>query len=129
MNAESNTSFPGSVGSVSSSPKDVNSDDFSTSTCSWREGRRICELGYLSDQLKCDDSDCGENLSLSNIIKETRYGFGSRLYIECTCGIVNTVETNKRHRVNNKGPKVFDINTKAALGTVLLFYFINYKFK
>ena len=52
VKAESNISFSGSVGSgnvLASSPKDVNSDDFSTSTCSWREGRRICELGYLYD--------------------------------------------------------------------------------
>ena len=81
---------------------------------SWREGRRIVELGHLVDQLYC--TDCGEYLRLSKISKETRYGYGSLLYIDCTCGFINTVETNKRHRVNNKGPKVFDINTKAALG-------------
>jgi len=37
-----------------------------------------------------------------------------------TCGVVNMVETNKRHRVNNRDPKVFDINTKSALGIQIL---------
>jgi hypothetical protein len=80
----------------------------------WLNGRRIVEIGHLASQLYC--TDCGLALQLANITKETRYGFGSLFYINCSCGVINSVETNKRHRVNKQGPKVFDINTKAALG-------------
>ena len=51
------------------------------------------ELGHLAVQLSC--SDCGDSLSLTKITKETRYGYGSLLYVDCTCGVVNMVQTNK----------------------------------
>lgn len=87
---------------------------------SWRDGRRIVELAYLADQLCC--KDCNTDLHLRNTTTETRFGYGSILYISCECGLINSVETNKSHRagVNIRGPKVFDINTKAALGKCLL---------
>ena len=53
----------------------------------------IVELGHLAVQLSC--SDCGDSLSLTKITKETRYGYGSLLYVDCTCGVVNMVQTNK----------------------------------
>ena len=38
--------------------------------------------------------------------------------VECECGIVREVTTGKTHRVGKRGPAVFDVNTKAALGIV-----------
>jgi len=81
---------------------------------SWEQGRRIVEIGHIAKQLICDD--CGERLSLQDIVHETRYGFGSIFMIECECGIVKGISSGKTHRVHSKGPPVFDINTKAALG-------------
>jgi len=95
-------------------PDSISVDTNVENTPSWRDGRRIVELGHLASQLVC--CDCGGNLVLNNITKETRYGFGSLLYIDCACGIINVVETNKRHRRKPKGPKAFDINLKSALG-------------
>ena len=90
-------------------------DEVKPPTPSWRESRRIVELWHLAAHLSC--TDCGDSLSLTNIAKETRYGYGSLLYIDCTCGVVNMVETNKRHRVNaifhealNKNIKGTDLN-------------------
>lgn len=81
----------------------------------WRSGRRIIELGHVADQMKC--TDCKSPLMFQNIGSETRRGFGSMLYIEChECGTINTVTTNKSHRVGKCGPEVFDVNTKAAIG-------------
>ena len=80
----------------------------------WQQGRRIVEMGHFADQLVCDD--CDVTLSLRNIFAETRHGYGSLLYINCTCGTVNAVSTSKRHQPSKRGGKVFDVNTKAALG-------------
>ena len=51
-----------------------------------------------------------------NIEQERLHGFGSYLSICCTtCNLFNTVVTNKTHP-GRKGPAIFDINTKAAIG-------------
>ncbi|XP_062576921.1 uncharacterized protein LOC134267321 isoform X2 [Saccostrea cucullata] len=81
---------------------------------SWRKGRRIVELDHMAKQMNC--WDCGHTLTLNNIVNERRQGFASNLTITCECGVLNEVTTGKSHRVNKRGPAVFDINTKAALG-------------
>ena len=45
-------------------------------------------------------------------------GFGSILYINCVCGVLISVTTNKYHHINEtlRGHRTFDVNTKAALG-------------
>jgi hypothetical protein len=68
----------------------------------------------MAKQMTC--TDCGCRLALQNIVHEVRYGLGSVFMVECDCGIVNEVSSGKTHRVGTKGPPVFDINTKAALG-------------
>ena len=81
-------------------------------------GRRIVELGHLSNQLKMC-SNCQYELSLSNAVQETRYGFGSVLSVMCRfCGSINNIETSKRHRHDGskRGPKTFVVNTKAVVG-------------
>ena len=48
----------------------------------WREGRRVVELGVLSDQL-AGCKMCSQPLSLQNCVGEKRYGLGTLLYIIC----------------------------------------------
>ena len=82
-------------------------------------GRRIVELGYLAEQLKAGCCVCGEILHLHNCTGETRMGLASRLALNCDrCGSESTILTSKQHRRQDvtKGPGVFDVNTKAALG-------------
>jgi len=77
-------------------------------------GQGIVELGHLSNQLKMC-TNCHHELSLSNTVQETRYGFGSVLAVMCRfCGSINNTETSKRHRHDGTktGPKTF-VNTKA----------------
>lgn len=86
----------------------------------WNEGRRIVELGFLAEQLKlCQE--CKKNpLHLSDCVSEIRCGFGSLLKIQCsTCNRINNIYTGKQHRTedkNDKGLKIWDVNSKAALG-------------
>jgi len=102
---------------VSDIPDSISVDTNVENTPSSRYDRRIVELGHLASQLVC--CECGGNLVLHNITKETRYGFGSLLYIDGACWIINVVKTNKHHRRKPKGPKAFDINLKSALGIKL----------
>ena len=59
-NDNSDNSFPGALDSGNHENISPKSGITDTIDQSWREGRRIVELGYLADQLKC--TDCGENL-------------------------------------------------------------------
>ena len=87
---------------------------------SWREGRRIVELGCLVDQLKDGCLECKKKLNLVNTTEETIQGLGSILYVQCEeCSQVNTIKTGKTHRSPEKksiGRPIWDINTKAATG-------------
>ena len=83
--------------------------------------RRIVELSVLGRQLWC--VACKEALSLEHIETEHRRGLGSILLVRChKCSIVNTVCTDKRHEsaVDERNIR-FDINFKAAMGTIILF--------
>ena len=82
----------------------------------WKVGRRIVELQTLADQLDC--GNCSSPLSLKNIVRETRHGFGSILYVSCGhCdGEPTKVYTGKRHAPSTTKKTVFDVNSKAALG-------------
>ena len=91
----------------------------------WRSGRRIVELDKLAEQMK-SCWDCGQPLHLHNIQSETRMGFGSILYIDCTCRAMNSVTTNKCHnsKETTRGRKTFDVNTKAALGRYHIYMYM-----
>ena len=55
--------------------------------------------------------------------EEKRYGLASKLYVKCTCGVLNEVFTCKSHRDDRKqkrGVPIYDVNTKAAAGFGLL---------
>lgn len=67
--------------------------------------------------MTCDD--CVNALKLNDIIEETRHEFESSLYVNCSCGVINKIETNKSHCTSERGPAVFDVNTKAAIGMCL----------
>jgi hypothetical protein len=43
---------------------------------SWRDGRRIIEVGFLADQLKEGCLHFGESLCLFDTIDETKLGLG-----------------------------------------------------
>ena len=83
----------------------------------WREGRRIVELGLLADGLR-SCVDCGQPLDLCRTVDETQSGYGSILYVECQCGVLNSITTNKTQFTSPslRGRPAFDVNTKAALG-------------
>lgn len=82
----------------------------------WRSGRRIIELRPVANKMEC--TYCKSTLSLHNIDRETRCGFGSTLYINCSCGTINSATTNKSHWSGNRGSEVFYINTKSATGSI-----------
>jgi len=84
----------------------------------WKAGRRIVDLGILAEGLRCCKSCGKENMSMDNIIKETKFGLGGLLHILCkNCAAVNKVALGKRHGIANQDhQKVWDINSKAAIG-------------
>jgi len=86
---------------------------------SWKEGRRIVELGVLAEQLRSGCEDCKTPLFLHDVVDETKQGLGSILYVQCNCGQVTQVRTGKTHRDPKKkqvGRPIWDLNTKAATG-------------
>ena len=86
----------------------------------WLEGRRVIEFEVLLNGLKkCGNTDCGNRLTLFNIVWETIYGLGSILHITCdACRTVNMIPTGKRHSAseNSTTMRCFDVNTKLAMG-------------
>ncbi|CAG2246383.1 unnamed protein product [Mytilus edulis] len=70
-----------------------------TPTDDWRVGRRVVELGVITDHLqKCKHS--GLPPSLHNTINIKTYGLGSVLKVLCTnksCGNINAIPTGKQH--------------------------------
>ncbi|XP_061195042.1 uncharacterized protein LOC133203237 [Saccostrea echinata] len=81
---------------------------------SWREGRRVVELGVLADGLSgC--KQCGLPLQLSHTQGIRDCGLGSFLQVRCRnlwCGHVNVIPTGKRHA------RIWDANTKLATGMI-----------
>ncbi|XP_065925337.1 uncharacterized protein [Magallana gigas] len=79
---------------------------------SWREGRRVVELGVLADGL-AGCKECGLPLQLSHTQGIRDCGLGSFLQVRCRnlwCGHVNVIPTGKRHG------RIWDANTKLATG-------------
>ncbi|VDI22881.1 Hypothetical predicted protein [Mytilus galloprovincialis] len=83
---------------------------------SWQDGRRIVELDVLANSLRSCKM-CTIPLQLHNTEGEKRQGLGSYLSVRCAeCNFINTIQTNKTHVNGSRGPGVFDINTKTAIG-------------
>lgn len=84
---------------------------------SWDDGRRVVEMGMLAEGLK-SCCFCQQPIQLKNVVDEKRYGLASLLYIQCSCGQINTVRTGKSHRCNDarRGLPIYDVNTKLATG-------------
>ena len=57
---------------------------------SWDDGRRVVELGMLAESLE-SCCFCQQPIQLKNVVDEKRYGLASWLYIQCSCGQINTV--------------------------------------
>lgn len=87
---------------------------------SWREGRRIIEMGTLADNLKKGCGMCGNILQFSNILGERRFGLGQVLQIQCTnstCLFINDVPTGSKHKLKpGMKQSAWDVNTKLAAG-------------
>ena len=82
------------------------------------DGRRIVELLLVSKRLHQGCCACSTELHLIDCKKDVKYGLASVLHVVCRqCKSLNTVQTSKSHAPQNgKGSRVYDINTKAALG-------------
>lgn len=58
-------------------------------------------------------------LPFTEICNETINGLASTFTVNCPyCGKSNTVSTSKTHRYGSRGPKAFDVNSRAALATL-----------
>ena len=84
----------------------------------WDDGRRVVEDGMLAEGLE-SCCFCLQPIQLKNVVDEKRYGLPSLLYIQCSCGQINTVRTGKSHRCTDarRGVPIYDVNTKLARGT------------
>ena len=89
------------------------------------EGRRIVKIWFLAEQLKSCQKCKTTPLHLKDRVGEIRYGFDSILKIKCICSHINTIYTGKQHRTedkSDKGLKILDVNSKAALGKKITYY-------
>lgn len=79
---------------------------------SWRNGRRVVELGVLADHLAAC-TQCGLPLSLQNCLNITTCGLAAVLKVLCvnqSCKKINVIPTGKQHN------RIWDVNTKLATG-------------
>ena len=85
---------------------------------SWDDARRVVEMGMLAEGLE-SCCFCQRPIQLKIVVDEKRYGLASLLYIQCSCGQLNTVRTGKSHRGTDarRGVPIYDVNTKLATGT------------
>lgn len=86
-------------------------------------GRRLIHLGTFAEALaECKNPACGKPLVLKDCVEERRFGLGSVLRIPCrSCEYVNSVDTDSRVETKQqRGPRPFSSNNKAALGEFLL---------
>ena len=83
---------------------------------SWRDEQKIVELGVLAEALgKCCGEDNNSTLDLRNTEHEIWYGFASILWVRCLeYGTLNSIKIRKSHHINNKGVRVYDLNTKTS---------------
>ena len=74
---------------------------------SLKSGRRVVELGYLADNLKCS---CGSLLHLKDTRAETVYDLGSIIHVKClSCERVVNVSTGKSQKVKRKKTDPLDV--------------------
>lgn len=80
----------------------------------------VVDLGLLTAALeKCQA--CGKGpLQLQNINHNVKFqGSCPILSVPCKlCSEINVIRPNKTHRTGTRGPPVFDVNTRAALGSL-----------
>ena len=115
----SNHAFPYDSTNNSTDSTDSDGNSGTDKNIYWYDGRRIVELKVLAQGLsKCSGEDCDLRLDLRNILKETRSGYGSFLWIKCECGEETKVPTGKEHKINKHGRSIFDVNTKVVAATL-----------
>ncbi|XP_046737765.1 uncharacterized protein LOC124406400 [Diprion similis] len=80
------------------------------------DGRRIVDMQYLSEHLKC--MKCKKDIFLRNTVEESRMGLNCILNISCEeCSTLTRVHTGKMHGTGENKNRA-DVNTKAVLGAV-----------
>lgn len=83
------------------------------------EGRRIIHVQTLAEQLIC--KKCNSILSLTDTFEEKRVGLASIFYVKCrVCRVTSSACTDKQHDTAGQNLH-FDTNTKAVIGTCVLF--------
>ena len=87
---------------------------------SWRDGRRIVELGLLADQLSAC-KQCCMSLELRNCVGERICGLGSILHVLCanpSCFKRNSIVLGKRSTPDDQQThmRTWDVNLKLAAG-------------
>ena len=81
------------------------------------EGCRIIDMQYLHEQLICSSSKA--DLSIKKILKEKKQCLGSSFNVECDfCDEIKVVHSSKKYNNPTSGRKVFQINSKMALGKI-----------
>ena len=98
---------------------EVNTERSLPNSDSWREGRRIVNLGVVVDGLKDGCGRCHQLLQLTDCVGESMFGLGGFLRICCShCTFLNNIPIDTRH-----GPfkNTWDVNTKIASGRYNIF--------
>lgn len=93
----------------------------SSSYDGWKIGRRVVELAVLAEGLR-SCKGCGERLNIEDAVNESKFGLGGCLHVRCRdCRQENSVPLGKRHATVNGQRKIWDINSKVAVGRNKIF--------
>ena len=75
------------------------------------------ELRLVAERLSIGCFACKKPLQLSHCLKETKVGLATVLDVQCeACGVISKVQTSKTHPGKQGKRRVYDVNTKAAIG-------------
>ena len=88
-------------------------------------GTRLVDLEYLVDQLN-ECVTCSSPIIMSNgtVFNVQDKGLATVLDVKCEiCGMINRLHTSKKHNTPGN-QKVYDINTRAAIGKFFVCFFI-----
>jgi hypothetical protein len=84
------------------------------------EGRRLVDFKYLASQFRCHQ--CSSDLSPLHTISEFRVGVASTFVVKCqSCQYENNIYSST-WTASNKNRRLFDVNSKLALGKYVLRY-------
>lgn len=81
------------------------------------KGHRILDLEYFAEKFYC--KTCKKPLLIQNIAKrDSQQGLGSTFFVRCDeCSCITGVDSSKKYSPPGNHHKVFEINSKVAIGT------------